>query len=220
MKTVIIDYGSGNIESVFNALISVKTPNQEIVISSDPIELKSATSLILPGVGAFADCINGLKAVTGLSEELRKQVITEKKPFLGVCVGMQVLASIGYEDGEHAGLSFVSGKVEKIIASETLKVPHMGWNEIVVKPNKHPVLNDIKTGDHFYFANSYHFIGEENAVLGYCEYGVKIASIIAKNNIFATQFHPEKSGIAGLKIIENFLNWDFSQNKLTHNYLK
>jgi len=208
MKTVIIDYGSGNIESVFNALLFVKAPNQEIVISSDPAELKSATSLILPGVGAFGDCIAGLRAVSGLSEELRKQVITEKKPFLGVCIGMQVLASIGYEDGEHIGLSFVSGKVEKIIASDTLKVPHMGWNEIIIKPTKHRVLNDIKSGDHFYFANSYHFrCQNENNELAHVEYGSKLCAIIAKDNIFGTQFHPEKSGEVGLKLLKNFLNW-------------
>ena len=208
MKTVIIDYGSGNVESVLNALLCVKNSDHEIIISKDPSEIRSATSLILPGVGAFADCISGLKSTSGLSEELRKQVITEKKPFLGVCVGMQVLASIGYEDGEHQGLSFISGKVEKIIATENLKVPHMGWNEIIVKPNKHPVLNDIKTGDHFYFANSYHFrCQNENNELAHVEYGSKLCAIIAKDNIFGAQFHPEKSGESGLKLLKNFLNW-------------
>lgn len=208
MKTVIIDYGSGNIESVFNALLAVKGRDQEILVSNNPAEIRSATSLILPGVGAFADCINGLKSVTGLSQELHKQVITEKKPFLGVCVGMQVLASVGYEDGEHAGLNFVSGKVEKIIASKNLKVPHMGWNELIVKPNKHPVLQDIKSGDHFYFANSYHFhCQNEHNELAHVEYGSKLCAVIAKDNIFGAQFHPEKSGEAGLKLLKNFLNW-------------
>ncbi|NBV06228.1 MAG: imidazole glycerol phosphate synthase subunit HisH [Proteobacteria bacterium] len=208
MKTVIIDYGSGNVESVFNALLLVKNKNHEITISNNPAEIKSANSLILPGVGAFADCINGLKSVSGLAEEVRKQVITEKKPFLGICVGMQVLASIGYEDGEHKGLSFISGKVEKIIASENLKVPHMGWNELIIKEVKHPVLQNIKTGDHVYFANSYFFrCQNQNNELAHAEYGSQISAIIAKDNIFGVQFHPEKSAEVGLTLLKNFLNW-------------
>ncbi len=207
MKTVIIDYGSGNIESVFNALAAVKNPTHQIIISNNPIDLKSATSLILPGVGAFADCIAGLKSVSGLAEELRKQVIVEKKPFLGVCVGMQVLASVGYENGEHQGLSFINGKVDKIPALDGLKIPHMGWNEIVLKRD-HPVFAGIKSGDHFYFANSYHFhCQNEYNELAHVNYGVKICAAIAKDNIFGAQFHPEKSGEAGLKLLKNFLNW-------------
>ncbi len=206
MKTVIIDYGSGNIESVFNALSSVKSANQQVIISNNPSDLKSATSLILPGVGAFADCIAGLKAVTGLSEELRKQVIIEKKPFLGICVGMQVLASVGYENGEHQGLSFINGKVEQIPANG-VKIPHMGWNEVIVK-NNHAVFDGIKTGDHFYFANSYHFrCQNEHNELAHVEYGTKICAAIAKDNIFGAQFHPEKSGETGLRMLKNFLNW-------------
>lgn len=207
MKVVIIDYGSGNIESVFNALSLVKA-NEQIIISKNPADIKSANLLILPGVSAFADCMNGLKSVTGLAEEIRKQVLVEKKPFLGVCVGMQVLASIGQEGGEHAGLGFINGKVEKIIASDGLKIPHMGWNDIAIKPNKHPVLKGVNDGEHFYFANSYHFICQnENNALAYANYGTKICAIVAKENIFGVQFHPEKSGEAGLKILKNFLNW-------------
>lgn len=205
MKTVIIDYGSGNIESVFNAVSLVKNSNQEIVISRNPADLKSATSLILPGVGAFADCIAGLKAVTGLAEELRKQVVTEKKPFLGVCVGMQVLASIGFENGEHQGLNFINGKVEKIETG--LRIPHMGWNEVVFKA-EHPMLKGIKSGEHFYFANSYHFSCQnENNEIAHFDYGTKLCAAIAKDNIFGAQFHPEKSGEVGLKLLNNFLNW-------------
>ncbi len=208
MKTVIIDYGSGNIESVFNALNQVKTSTQEIIISKNPLDLKSATSLILPGVGAFADCINGLKSVAGLAQELRNQVIGEKKPFLGICVGMQVLASVGYEDGEHQGLGFINGKVEKIPAAAGLKIPHMGWNEIVLKNNDHEIFSGIKNGDHFYFANSYHFrCQNEHNELAHVEYGVKLCAAIAKDNIFGAQFHPEKSGEVGLRLLKNFLNW-------------
>jgi glutamine amidotransferase len=207
MKTIIIDYGSGNIESVLNTLNIIKT-NQEIIVSRNPSEIKSGNRFILPGVSAFADCMNGLKSVNGLIEEIRKQVLNEKKPFLGICVGMQVLASVGYEDGEHQGLCFINGKVDKIPATPDLRVPHMGWNNLVIKNNKHNILKDIKEGEHFYFANSYHFhCQNENNELAYVEHGVKISSIIAKENIIGMQFHPEKSGEAGLKLLKNFLNW-------------
>lgn len=207
MKVVIIDYGSGNIESVANALALVKG-GDEIVISNKPSEIKSANHIILPGVGAFGDCMNGLKAVEGLLPELRKQVMIEKKPFLGICVGMQVLASSGHEDGDHVGLGFINGKVEKITAQDGLKIPHMGWNEISVKPNKNAALKDLKSGEHFYFANSYHFICQnENNVVAQVEYGSKLTAIVAKDNVIGVQFHPEKSGEAGLNLLKNFLNW-------------
>ncbi len=207
MKIAIIDYGSGNIESVANAFNLVKGKN-EIIVSNKPFEIRAANYLILPGVGAFADCIEGLKAIEGLLPELRKQVLVEKKPFLGICVGMQVLASVGYENGECQGLGFVNGKVEKIAAKEGLKIPHMGWNEIIIKPNKHPVLKNISNDEHFYFANSYHFICQnENNVLAQVEYGTKLNAIVAKENIFGVQFHPEKSAESGLRLLKNFLNW-------------
>lgn len=206
MKILIIDYGSGNIESVANALALIKG-DSEVVISNKISDLKSANYLILPGVGAFADCMNGLKSIEGFLPELRKQVMTEKKPFLGVCVGMQVLATTGVENGEHQGLGFINGRVEKIVG-ENLKVPHMGWNNISVKTNKHAVLKDIVDGEHFYFANSFHFAcSNENNILAQVEYGTKLTAIVAKDNIFGVQFHPEKSGEAGLKLLENFLKW-------------
>jgi len=207
MKTVIIDYGAGNVESVLNALSFVKN-NENFLVSNKPSDIRAANHLILPGVGAFGDCVNGLKSVEGLLPEIRKQVLIEKKPFLGICVGMQVLASIGYENGEHQGLGFINGKVEKITVQEGLKIPHMGWNEIMLKPTKHPALKDVKNGEHFYFANSYHFICQnENNVLAQLEYGSKLNAIVAKENILGIQFHPEKSGEAGLLILKNFLNW-------------
>jgi glutamine amidotransferase len=206
MKIVVIDYGGGNVESVVNALSLVKG-EAEILISNKSSDLKSANHLILPGVGAFGDCMEGLRLVEGFLPELRKQVLVEKKPFLGICVGMQVLASVGYENGEHQGLGFINGKVE-MISTAGLKIPHMGWNDIIIKPGKHPVLKGITKGDHFYFANSYHFICQnENNVLAQVEYGSKLNAIIAKDNIFGTQFHPEKSGEAGLKLLQNFLKW-------------
>ena len=207
MKIVVIDYGSGNVESVVNAL-SLFSGSDKILVSKKPAEIRAANYLILPGVGAFADCMDGLKSVEGLLPELRKQVLIEKKPFLGICVGIQVLASIGRENGEHQGLGFINGKVEKISAAQGLKIPHMGWNEIALKATKHPALKGINNGDHFYFANSYHFTCQnENNVLAEVEYGSKINAVIAKENILGIQFHPEKSGEAGLKILQNFLNW-------------
>jgi imidazole glycerol-phosphate synthase subunit HisH len=204
VSAVIIDYGAGNIESVANAFRAVGC---EVKISKNPQDLKSSSHLILPGVGAFGDCMDGLKKDPLLVAQLRGQVLKEKKPFLGICVGMQVLADVGFENGEHRGLGFINGKVEKI-SGENLKIPHMGWNNIVTKPNKHEVLKGIKSGEHFYFANSFHFIAQnENNVLAHVEYGGKLTAIIAKDNIFAAQFHPEKSGEAGLRLLKNFLNW-------------
>ncbi len=223
MRTIIIDYGSGNLQSVVGALATLGA-DHEILISDRPEILKTATHLILPGVSSFADCMQGLKAVEGLSEMLHRQVMIEKKPLLGICVGMQVLASKGYENGEMAGLGFIDGKVVKIEAtndlakddlgknSAGLKIPHMGWNELIVRLEQasHPILKGIKTGDHVYFANSYHFLCQnEGNVLAQVEYGSRINAVIAKKNIVGIQFHPEKSGEVGLRILKNFLNWRF-----------
>lgn len=204
-KIVIIDYGSGNVESFSNSLNLIKD-NHDIIISNDLQHIRDADRLVLPGVGAFGDCMDGLKATTGLLQEIKQQVLVEKKPFFGVCVGMQVLASIGYEDGKHQGLDFIKGQVKKIEAIGDLRIPHMGWNDIVLQKNNHPVLEGIATGDHFYFANSYHFDCEEkDNIFAYVEYGQKICAILAKDNIIGVQFHPEKSGEKGLRILKNFL---------------
>ena len=208
MKVVIIDYGAGNVESVANALSAVVSSSDELLISNKPSDLKSANHLLLPGVSTFGDCMMGLKAIEGLLPEIQKQVLIEKKPFLGICVGMQVLATLGWENGQHQGLNFINGQVREITAAKGLKIPQMGWNEITLKTLKHAVLNGIANGEHFYFANSYHFICQnENNVLAQVEYGSKLNAIIAKENILGFQFHPEKSGEAGLRLLKNFLNW-------------
>lgn len=204
MRALIIDYNAGNVESVFNALRLV-APDFEIKISNKISDLENASHIILPGVGAFGDCMENLRAIDGLIDALKKQILLEKKPFFGICVGMQVLANKGFEDGEHEGLGFIEGGVKKII-EPNLKIPHMGWNEVNFAQNSHPFLSDIKSGEHFYFANSYHFICKNaDDELASFNYGLKRSAIIAKDNIFATQFHPEKSGEAGLKLLKNFL---------------
>lgn len=214
MKIIIIDYKAGNVKSVFNALKEAAGSDIEIVVSDRVADLKSANYFILPGVGAFGDCVESLRAIDGFLPELRNQVLNYKKPFLGICVGMQVLASTGYENGEHQGLGFINGKVEKIAVNEcettnhNLKIPQIGWNDIKIKTDKHPILRGINDGENFYFANSFHFLCQnQNNVLAYVEYGHKINAVIVKDNIAGIQFHPEKSGEAGLKILKNFITW-------------
>ncbi|MFT6333035.1 MAG: glutamine amidotransferase [Lentimonas sp.] len=215
-KIVIIDYGSGNLQSVFNALIQIKerfeadltnTSFIQIEISNKPSDLKSATHIILPGVGSFGDCMLGLQSIPGMIDELKVQVLEKKKSFLGICVGMQLLADFGFEFGRNEGLGFIPGQVVKIEANHhSLKIPHTGWNNIKIRKN-HPILEGIKDGEHFYFVHSFHFNtqGDENVVATF-DYGQEINAIIAKNNIVATQFHPEKSSESGLKILQNFIN--------------
>lgn len=207
MKIVIIDYGSGNVKSVFNALKKIDS-ELNIMVSCSLSDVKSANYFILPGVGAFGDCMSSLKSVDGLLGELRNQVLNCKKPFLGICVGMQVLASIGLENGEYQGLGFINGRVEKIATNQNLKIPQMGWNNLKIKPTQHPILNEIAPDEDFYFANSYHFICQnENNVIAYVDYGIKINAVIVKDNIIGAQFHPEKSGKSGLKFLKNFIDW-------------
>lgn len=206
-KIVIIDYGSGNLQSVFNALETVKSANQTVQISSNPQDLKSATHIILPGVGAFGNCAASLRSIDGMIDELKLQVLENKKPFLGICVGMQLLADFGLEYGKNEGLGFISGSVVEIDNQQgSLKVPHVGWNDITIK-KPHPILKDIKDGDDFYFVHSFHFKAEnQEDVVATVNYGSDLVSIISKDNIVATQFHPEKSSSSGLKLLKNFIN--------------
>lgn len=206
-KVVIIDYGSGNLQSVFNALEMVKTPSHTIQISNNPEDLKSATHIILPGVGAFGDCISNLKAIKGMVEELQIQILKNKKPFLGICVGMQLLADFGFEYGKHSGLGFISGNVIEIDnQNNSLKVPHIGWNNISIHKH-HPILDGIQDGEHFYFVHSFHFVPKNQSnIIATVNYGSDLTAIISKDNIVATQFHPEKSADAGLRILKNFIS--------------
>lgn len=203
MKIVLIDYDGGNVESVFNALKLI-APNSQIKISNKAKDLDEASHLILPGVGAFADCVNNLHKIDDLIPEIKRQILINKKPFLGICVGMQVLSDIGFENGEHEGLHLIAGEVKKI-EGFSLKVPQMGWNEVVISKN-HQLFDKIANNSHFYFANSYYFIcKDEQDVLASYEYGGVKTCVIARDNICAVQFHPEKSGKDGLQLLENFL---------------
>jgi imidazole glycerol-phosphate synthase subunit HisH len=204
-KILVIDYGSGNIESVLNAFHTF-LPNENIKVLQKAEDLKSASHIVLPGVSAFADCMNGLNSIPNLITELKNQVLQKKKPFLGICVGMQVMASIGNEGGAKInGLDFISGEVIKITPNQGLKIPHMGWNNLNLQA-KHKILQNIKDQDHVYFANSYHFICKDASnILANVEYGdCKINAVLAKENIIGIQFHPEKSGESGLQILQNF----------------
>jgi len=208
MKQVtIIDYGSGNLHSIAKAFEhEAGSLGAVIKVSSAAADIESATHIVLPGVGAFADCLSGLKAAPGVIGALEKSVMQQKKPFLGVCVGMQMLAEESLENGIHKGLGWIKGSVIGIDSQKnTLKVPHMGWNELVIN-TQHPIFSGIKTGDHAYFVHSYWMDCKDNSnVLAKVEYGMELTAAIANDNIVATQFHPEKSQQVGLRLINNFI---------------
>ncbi|MCC3862258.1 imidazole glycerol phosphate synthase subunit HisH [Pseudemcibacter aquimaris] len=211
MKTVIIDYGSGNLRSAEKSVVRAALDNgikADISVTSSPDDVKSADRIILPGVGAYADCMAGLSALDGMRDALEESVHAEGKPFLGICVGMQLLSTAGLEYGRTEGLGWIDGDVKEIKVNDpALKVPHMGWNNLELDSD-HPVLDGIKSGEHAYFVHSYHFeAADPNSVLAHVDYDGKIAAIVGRDNILGTQFHPEKSQSVGLKLLENFLKW-------------
>ncbi len=216
MKLVIIDYGSGNLHS---ALKAFELANQnaglgyDIRLTDKADEVRLADRIVLPGVGAFGDCAQGLQAVEGMTEALENAVIHDGKPFLGICVGMQLLADKGLEHGSHKGLGWIKGVVQEIEPNDpNLKIPHMGWNTLeVCSETPHALLTDIETGgagQHAYFVHSYHFVTENPAEdLVETDYGGRVTAVVGRDNIVGVQFHPEKSQKMGLKLIENFLRW-------------
>lgn len=211
MSTVIVDYGSGNLHSAEKSFqrMAAETNTGAVVVSSDPEIVAGASRIVLPGVGAFADCRQGLAAIDGLFEAIETSVLTRGTPFLGICVGMQMMATRGLEHGGNvAGFDWIKGEVTALTPSdESLKIPHMGWNDLVIDTD-HPVLNGIKTGDHGYFVHSYHLAAADPAErLAHCDYGGDVTAIVGRDNIVGTQFHPEKSQTTGLRLIGNFLNW-------------
>ena len=212
MSIAIIDYGSGNLRSAAKALEvankSVNT-NLKIVITSDPDVIKKANKVILPGQGSFRDCYLGIKKINDLVDTLNDFVLVQKKPIFGICVGMQLFAKIGYESEETKGFGWIDGVVKKINnINKTLKLPHMGWNQIEFKKD-FLLFSGIENKSHMYFVHSYEFLTKQkDCVIATTNYGNSIIAAVVKDNIFGTQFHPEKSQKDGLKLLENFLKWE------------
>ena len=203
-KITIIDYGSGNVLSAQKSFIKVAQENNietQVLISNNLNDIKKSSHIVLPGQGAFATCMDGIKKKDGLIEELYKFAIINKKPFLGICVGMQMLATSSEENGAHEGLGWIEGRI-KPLPKNNLKLPHMGWN--AVKPvKKNSIINSMND---YYFVHSYYFDCKDNVnILAETQYGIKFASIVGKENIYGVQFHPEKSSSVGLDLIKNFL---------------
>jgi glutamine amidotransferase len=210
-STVIIDYGSGNLRSAAKAFERAAAEAEiatQIRVTSDADEVGKADRIVLPGVGAFADCRRGLAAVAGMEAALEESVRRRGRPFLGICVGMQLMAERGREFVVTEGLGWIPGEVVRMVPEDpALKVPHMGWNELDA-PATHPVLEGIPAGTHAYFVHSFRLAcSAERDVLASVDYGGAIAAVVGRDNLVGTQFHPEKSQAAGLRLIANFLRW-------------
>ena len=211
MKTVIVDYNSGNLRSAAKSFerMAAELGAGEIIVSSDPSVVATADRVVLPGVGAFKDCRDGLGTYDGLFDALQQRVIAEAVPFLGICVGMQLMATTGHEHGQETpGFDWIAGEVVEFSPNDpSLKIPHMGWNELVID-TAHPVLGGLNNGDHAYFVHSYQLAASNPAhVIAHTEYGGDLTAVVARDNIIGTQFHPEKSQATGLRLIGNFLQW-------------
>ncbi|MDE2109654.1 MAG: imidazole glycerol phosphate synthase subunit HisH [Alphaproteobacteria bacterium] len=210
-NVALIDYGSGNLRSAEKALARASAERgtrHNIVVTSDPRTVAVAERIVLPGVGAFADCMRGLKALPGMVEALDEAVHQRAVPFLGICVGMQLMASVGREFGDHPGLDWISGEVVRMTpADPMLKIPHMGWNELsFTRP--HPLFAGTEPGAHAYFVHSYVIRPRDPAdILATTAYGEPLVAAVGRANIAGTQFHPEKSQAVGLAILGNFLSW-------------
>jgi len=207
MNVTIVDYNSGNISSVINSFQEVAKDKVNIKVTSDLNEIKLSDKLVLPGQGSFKSCIEALNDIEGLVETLNEFAVTNKKPLIGICVGLQMFADVGYEEIETKGLGWISGKVSKIDNQNgKYKLPHIGWNQIeIVKQSK--IFENIENNSHMYFVHSYEFIPEDKDIISATtDYSSKIVCAVEKENIFGTQFHPEKSDKIGLKIIKNFIN--------------
>ncbi|WP_415308326.1 imidazole glycerol phosphate synthase subunit HisH [Candidatus Pelagibacter sp. Uisw_099_02] len=207
MNVTIVDYNSGNISSVINSFKEVAKDKVNIEVTSDLNKIKSSDKVVLPGQGSFKSCIDALNAINGLVDTLNEFAINNKKPLLGICVGLQMFADVGYEEIETKGLGWISGKVSRIDNQNgEYKLPHIGWNQIkIVKQSK--IFQDIENDSHMYFVHSYEFIPEDkNVISATTDYSSSIVCSVEKENIFGTQFHPEKSDKMGLQIIRNFIS--------------
>jgi imidazole glycerol-phosphate synthase subunit HisH len=213
MTIAIIDYGSGNLRSAEKALERAAThagPAVEVVVTDNPGDLDDARHIVLPGVGAFGDCMAGLTALDGMLEALERNVIIAGKPFLGICVGMQLMAERGVEHGIHQGLGWIQGEITPLQPSDkSLKIPHMGWNDLdIIKPD-HAIFQGINSGMHAYFVHGFALSGASPAeLLARVDYGGEIAAVVGRDNLLGTQFHPEKSQRTGLALLRNFIAWN------------
>ena len=207
MNVTIVDYNSGNISSVINSFKEVAQNKVNIEVTSDLNKIKSSDKVVLPGQGSFKSCVDALNNIEGLVNTLNEFAINQKKPLLGICVGLQMFADIGYEETETKGLGWIPGKVSKIDNQDgKYKLPHIGWNQInIVKESK--IFNNIDNNSHMYFVHSYEFIpSDKNVISATTDYSTNIVCSVEKENLFGTQFHPEKSDKTGLQIIQNFIN--------------
>ncbi len=207
MDVTIVDYKSGNISSVINSFKEVAKGKVNIEVTSDLNKIKSSDKVVLPGQGSFKSCIDDLNSINGLTDTLSEFALNNKKPLLGICVGLQMFADVGYEEVETKGLGWISGKVSKINNQNgKYKLPHIGWNQInIIKESK--IFKDIENNSHMYFVHSYEFVPNDKSVIAATtDYSSNIVCAIEKENIFGTQFHPEKSDKTGLNIIDNFLS--------------
>ncbi len=209
MSVVIIDYGSGNLHSVAKAFALMAEPLRlPVDVTSDSEKVAVASHIVLPGVGAFGDCVAGLSAIDGMRQVLEERVLSTGIPFFGICVGMQMMLEKGLEHGEHAGLGWIKGEVVTLAPEDTsLKIPHMGWNGLQLQQPDHPVFAGIRHDDHVYFVHSYHAQCQNRGnCLATTDYTQTISACVGRDNMIGTQFHPEKSQKVGLRLIENFLN--------------
>ena len=210
MRTVLVDYESGNLHSAEKAFqrMALEVGGGEVVVTTRAEDVARADRIVLPGDGAFPACRRALGAAPGMVAALEEAVLRRGVPFFGICVGMQMLATVGREYEEVAGLGWIDGAVERITPGNAgLKVPHMGWNDLVID-RAHPVLEGVASGDHAYFVHSYQFhVSDPAHLVAHVDYGARVTAIVARDNIIGTQFHPEKSQATGLRMIANFLRW-------------
>ena len=207
MKVTIVDYSSGNISSVVNSFKEVAQNKATIEVTSDLEKIKASDKIVLPGQGSFKSCVDALNKISGLNDALNEFVTVNKKPLLGICVGLQMFADVGYEETETKGLGWISGKVSKIDNQNgKYKLPHIGWNQInILKDSK--IFKQVENNSHMYFVHSYEFVPTDKTVISATtDYSTKVVCSVEKENLFGTQFHPEKSDKTGLKIINNFIN--------------
>ena len=206
-NVAIVDYGLGNILSAQQSFLKVANENNlkaNVIITNKPADIAESTHIVLPGQGAFESCMKGLSSIPRMINKLTKSVIINKIPFLGICVGMQLLANISYENGEHKGLGWIEGKIKKLSVNN-LKLPHMGWNEVKIINDNNKLIEGKKLND-YYFVHSYFFDCKHNKnIIGTTNYGKNFTSFVSKENIYGVQFHPEKSSKQGLELIKNFL---------------